>query len=151
MSIEADPTTNEAASRTFPSPRPADLAATWSPGQLLRPGDLADPRTRPECALALDALHLGRLLRSGCRPGRWPGAAFGRRVDAVRTHLAPFRDRPLLAASLGREALLGSRRGSGSIARSPVRVAYALRWLEIAAGEPLPPWPELMVVGSPLD
>jgi hypothetical protein len=144
MSIEADPTTSDAASRTFASPRPTDLAAIWSPGQLLRPGDLADPRTRPECALALDALRLGRLLRSGCRPGRWPGAAFGRRVDAVRAHLAPFRDRPLLAASLGREALLGARLGPGSILASPVRVAYAVRWLELAAGEELPAWGELV-------
>ena len=125
-------------------PGSADLAAIGSPGHLLRPGGLADLRSDAERLLSLDARRLAHLLRRRRPPGRWPGAAFGRHVDLVRGHLAPIASRRLLAATFGREAFHGSRRGPGVLDGSPVRVAYAVRWLELRDGRRRPSWLEVI-------
>ena len=66
----------------------------------------------------------------------WGEPAFAREVDLIRSQLMPIRSRRRLAASFEREAFQ-SRAFEG--AREPatfeaVRVAYALRWLELGDG-----------------
>ncbi len=101
----------------------------------------------PDEALTLDALLLTRLVeRPVGRPPRWTAPAFVREVDLVRSHLRPIRSPALLAASFGREAFHG-RAMPGTpraLAGSAVRVAYALRWLELSDGAPRPTWRELI-------
>ena len=58
-------------------------------------------------------------------------------MRATRLQLAPLVDPRLLAASFAREAL-HTRRPIGR--PGAVRVAYAVRWLEITDGVDLPPW-----------
>ena len=101
----------------------------------------------PDQALSLDASQLTRLLeRSAARPGRWCAPAFVREVDLVRSHLRPIRTAAALAASFGREAFHG-RAAPGSprvLGDSAVRVAYAVRWLELSENGIRPPWRELI-------
>ncbi len=66
----------------------------------------------------------------------WGEPAFAREVDLIRSQLAPIRSRRGLAASFEREAFQ-SRAFDAS--REParlraLRVAYALRWLELGDG-----------------
>jgi hypothetical protein len=97
--------------------------------------------------LALDALYLLRELRgpAGAR-GRWGEPAFAREVELVRRHLAPLHSRMTLMASFGSEAFQATGPDEATHRRplSAVRVAYALRWLELGAGQPLPPWLQLL-------
>ena len=87
--------------------------------------------------LALDALMVTRTLRDHPRDADpWGEPAFAREVDLIRSQLAPIRSRRGLAASFEREAFQ-SRAFDGP--REPatlkaVRVAYALRWLELGDG-----------------
>jgi hypothetical protein len=91
----------------------------------------------PQRALALDALRVLRILRDHPRDaGPWGEPAFAREVDLVRSQLMPIRSRRGLATSFEREAFQ-SREFAGP--REPttmraVRVAYALRWLELGDG-----------------
>ena len=100
----------------------------------------------PERALALDAAQLTRMLgRPAGRPARWTAPAFVREVELVRAHLRPIRSCSVLAASFGREAFHG-RATPGSapaLCGSAVRVAYAIRWLELGDGRPAPAWRDL--------
>ena len=103
------------------------------------------PVPAPSRALALDALRLLRRLRDpDRRPERWSEPSFGREIELIRTHLAPLRSRKALAASYGREAFhitldLTARDDPGA-----VRVAYALRWLELGDGVTGPSWHSLV-------
>jgi hypothetical protein len=94
-----------------------------------------DPRT----ILSADA---GRLLVIA-RPradSRLLTAAFQRQVAAIRRHLTPVVSTDVLAASFDREAFRGHRLGHvRAIEASPVRVAYAIRWVELQLGIRLPP------------
>jgi hypothetical protein len=129
--------------RPVERPRPGGEATLGvlppSPGALLPAGDsLAPaPALTPARALALDALRLLRRLGDPSRyPDAWGTDAFGRDVATVRRHLAPLRTRAALAASYDREAF---QRGGESLSGldddvGAVRVAYALRWLELGAG-----------------
>jgi hypothetical protein len=66
---------------------------------------------------------------------------FARQVDTVRRHLDPILDVEVLAASFAREAFTGRLLGGlPATASSPVRVAYAIRWIELRTGLWLPPW-----------
>jgi len=145
-------------------------AAPGPPGVLLHPGgptfllDNLDPQrptlvgaralapAPPGRALALDAAQLTRLLqRVSGRPGRWSAPSFVREVDLVRSHLRPIRSHASLAASFGREAFHG-RAAPGSpqaFAGSAVRVAYALRWLELTDEAIRPVWRELIACRAP--
>jgi hypothetical protein len=110
------------------------------------------PAPTPQRALALDALHLLRHLRGTIAAGpAWSDVSFGRQVEAVRRQLAPIRSRAGLAASFGREAFHVRRASTDAIDGSapamatpgPVRLAYALRWLELGDGQPRPAWSEM--------
>lgn len=123
-------------------PRPGDDPTfgvhSPSPGALLPTGDtLAAPALTPARALALDALRLLRRLRDPARrPDRWTTDSFDREVQLVRCHLAPLRTRAALAGSYGREAFHhASTTAPADDDPGAVRVAYALRWLELGVGD----------------
>ena len=132
---------------TEPSPTDA-LDSTGHgvrPGALLPSGDASTtaPVPAPHRALALDALAIRRLLRDRPRDaGPWGEPAFAREVDAIRRHLAPIASRRALASSFARESFrsptlaLSVERG----AIEPVRLAYAVRWLELGDGHARPAW-----------
>ena len=108
--------------------------AASPPGELLPSGGTSAPAPvpAPSRALALDAIRLLRCLRDPTRaPARWSEPAFRREVDLVRAHLAPLRSRQALASSFGREAFHATTDRPGEGDPGPVRVAYALRWLEL--------------------
>jgi hypothetical protein len=140
-------------------------------GALLRPDGPAEPHpaephpdgpspTAPQPpvdarrTLARDALRiLARLRAGGPLPDPWTAAAFGREVDYVRAHLRPIRTRAMLAASFGREAfhvpvLRDPEHGVDRGLESAVRVAYAIRWLELGDEQTRPRWPELTVAAT---
>ena len=72
---------------------------------------------------------------------RWREPRFAGQVEAVRRHLAPIGDADLIAASFTREAFHGRRLARvPAVAASPVRVAYAIRWIELQVGLALPPF-----------
>ena len=82
----------------------------------------------------------------------WAEAAFQRRVEVFRRQLAPVCSRAALAASYGREAghrpVEGRAQTVGSV--TPLQVAYALRWMELARPAPaLVTWADLL--DGPLD
>ena len=79
-------------------------------------------------------------------PRRWSTVAFAREVAAVRAQLAPIRSRPSLAESFGREAAVAATLIPPTIdpgvPPGPVRVAYAIRWLELGDDRLRPSWAE---------
>ena len=118
------------------------------PGVLLSPGTptLQASVPAPARALALDALHVTRLLRDPARrPERWAQPGFATEVERIRRHLAPVRTRQTLAASYGREAFHLALTRSDQTDTSPTRLAYALRWLELRDGATGPSWQSLLV------
>jgi hypothetical protein len=93
------------------------------------------PAAAPHRTLALDARHLARALRERSRDaGLWGEPAFARDVDRIRRQLGPIRSRHGLAASFEREA----------VRDRSLRVAYAVRWLELGDGVPRPGWTRLV-------
>jgi hypothetical protein len=76
-------------------------------------------------------------------PPRWTTFQFGREVEQTRGQLAPISTRSALAASFSREASVAVTRTvplTPTDPPGPVRVAYALRWLELGDGRPRPTW-----------
>lgn len=121
---------------------PADLLPS---GGFLAPA----PVPAPARALALDALRLLRRLRDPARrPGRWSEPSFSRQIELVRIHLAPLRSRQALAASYGREAFHITLDATAREDPSAVRLAYALRWLELGDGVTGPSWPAMHETAS---
>jgi hypothetical protein len=97
----------------------------------------------PKRALALDALRLMRDLRDPARrPDRWGDPAFARQTDQIRRHLGPLHSRRTLAASFGREAFQVAIEPGEPV--SPIRVAYAIRWLELGDGVDRAGWSVLI-------
>jgi hypothetical protein len=97
------------------------------------PGDMSSPEE--ELGLTAEAYLLRR--QPGRRPATWVRPGFLREICLVRVHLAPIQTRASLAASFGREAFASAPRTPATdpdarIVSSPVHVAYALRWLELA-------------------
>ena len=133
---------------TVPRPGGADGGIPVpSPGALLSPGAPALPASvpAPGRALALDALRVARLLRDPARrPARWQQPAFGAEVELTRRHLAPVRTRRTLAMSYGREAFHLALTRADHADPSPIRLAYALRWLELRDGATGPSWQVLL-------
>jgi hypothetical protein len=100
------------------------------------------PVPAPARALALDALRLLRRLRDPARrPDRWSELSFTREIELVRAHLAPLRTRKALAASYGREAFHLTLDDTARDDPGAVRLAYALRWLELGHAPPASIWP----------
>jgi hypothetical protein len=94
---------------------------------------------------------LRRALRDPQRlAGSWADPAFAREVELVRLHLAPLRRRSGLTASFGREAFqaLGGAEPRPAETLGAVRVAYALRWVELGDGQQRPAWPKLLERGQ---
>jgi hypothetical protein len=98
-----------------------------------------------ERALAVDALRLGRLLREpSVWPPRWSEPAFGTEVERCRRHVADLTTQEALASAYEHdvyELLIGAR---GDADVSPIRVAYALRWLELQEDAIGPAWPAMV-------
>jgi hypothetical protein len=118
--------------------------ADGPPGALLSPGGpLAPQPSSPARALAVDALAILRLARgAGQLPAIWSTVRFGREVELVRAHLRPIRTRAALSASFGHEAFhMAPEAGEAARSPGPVRVAYAIRWLELGDGGRREPWP----------
>ena len=104
------------------------------------------PVPAPARALALDALRLVRRLRDPARrPERWSQPTFCREIELVRAHLSPLRTRKALAASYGREAFHMTLDDAARDDPSAVRLAYALRWLELGDGDVANVWPTAVV------
>ena len=103
------------------------------------------PVPAPARALALDAMRINRALRDPKRrPARWSQPSFGAEVELVRRHLAPVRSRRSLAASFGREAFHIAPTAAERDDPNPIRLAYALRWLELGNGAAGPSWQTLL-------
>ncbi|HYH93047.1 MAG TPA: hypothetical protein VD763_07795 [Candidatus Saccharimonadales bacterium] len=101
--------------------------------------------TTTQRALASDALRVAR--RLACpdrRPTGWDDERVARDVELIRRHLAPFRTRRALAASFGREAFHVRPASADDRDAGPVRLAYAVRWLELGDGVMRPPWSVLL-------
>jgi hypothetical protein len=83
----------------------------------------------------------------------WLDRAFQCRVEAIRAQLRPVRSRGALISSYGREAagrMIGGLPDRAAESVTPLQVAYALRWLELASPEPRAArWDELL--DGPLD
>jgi hypothetical protein len=112
------------------------------PRDLLPSGGVvvSSPVPAPARALALDALRLLRRLRDpGRLPEKWSQPAFSREIELVRAHLAPLRSRKALAASYRREAFHLALDETAKDDPGAVRLAYALRWLELGPGDLRPP------------
>jgi hypothetical protein len=134
----------------------APAGAATSSGSLLRADGASSrgPALAPHRALALDALEL--LRRFGgtvAADAAWADPAFERQVEEVRHQLGPIQSRRALAASFEREAAMRSLTAVGESGRvlgspGPVRLAYAVRWLELGDGESWPGWTRLMSGGA---
>jgi hypothetical protein len=117
---------------TRPSGASATLASPSGPavanGDRARPGVL---------------LPSGRRLRDRPRDaGPWGEPAFAREVDRVLRDLAPIVSRRALASSFAREAFRRSRPVTAREAAvvDAVRLAYAIRWLELGEAFTRPGW-----------
>ena len=96
-------------------------------------------------ALALDGLRIGRLLPDSSRwPRRWRQPAFGVEVERIRRRLARIHARETLVSSYRREVFEYAVPRSYRAAGSALRVAYALRWLELQDGATGPSWPAMI-------
>jgi hypothetical protein len=109
-----------------------------------------EPDPRHELArLALDLVV--RTAEPADLPARWTTYPFGQEVDRTRAQLGPIRSRAALLASYSREASIAVTRGAleSGLPSGPVRVAYAIRWLELGDGRPRPGWASF--VAGPVD
>ena len=128
----------EPRSRLLRFERPSNGVAAVGP--IDSRADSFDPR-HELARLALDlVLRTSEPLRL---PERWTRTPFGREVDGTRAQLAPIRTRTALAASFSREASVAATRSAPLTPADPpgpVRVAYAIRWLELGDGRGRPDW-----------
>jgi hypothetical protein len=118
---------------------------TVDPGATAIGRTAVEPDSRHELArLALDVVV--RTSEPPAVPARWRTVPFGREVDRTRAQLGPIRSRESLATSYAREASIAATRPatvdgfSAPATPGPVRVAYAVRWLELGDGRSRPSW-----------
>ena len=80
-------------------------------------------------------------------PARWTTYPFGQEVDRTRGQLAPIQSRSALLDSFRREASVAATRGAveAGLPPGPVRVAYAIRWLELGDGRKRPAWRSIVI------
>jgi len=107
----------------------------------------APPETPRAVGRDLSRIALEIVVRSldpATIPPRWSTRAFGREVALVRAQLAPIRSRLALADSFRREAAVAATATPPTIdppePPGPVRVAYAIRWLELGDDRIRPSW-----------
>ena len=138
----------EPRSRLLRFERPSNGVVAAGPvGTAIDPDDLRHELGR----LALDlVLRTSEPLRL---PERWTRTPFGREVDRTRAQLAPIQTRTALAGSFSREASVAATRSAPLTPADPpgpVRVAYAIRWLELGDGRARPDWARITkgVVGD---
>ena len=116
------------------------------PSAELLPSDGVSAPARPPAparALAAEAFRFRRRMASRAPlPEAWSGEDFLREVSLVRAHLSVARTRAVLAASYGREAFHATPQRDD--VPGPVRVAYALRWLELGSSDVADPWLSLL-------
>jgi hypothetical protein len=130
----------------FERPSSAVVAA----GTIGNSEDPEDPR-HELARLALDVvLRTSEPLRL---PPRWTSPPFAREVERTRGQLTPIATRATLAASFSREASVAVTRSAPLTPDDPpgpVRVAYAIRWLELGDSRVRPDWPTIArgVVGD---
>lgn len=121
------------ASRGIAAPPSADLLPSDGP-------PARDPAPAPARALALDALRLVRAWHApDRRPKHWSDPRFRTAVEVCRMQLRPIASRRALASSFGREAFqMIPPSAATAFDADAVRLAYALRWLELGppAGVP---------------
>ena len=104
-----------------------------------------DPTLESERALVIDALRLGRLLRDPARwPALWSQPAFGAEVERFRRHTAWLTTPEALVAAYDADVRGVTRPSADQAEGSPIRVAYALRWLELQEGSTGPSWPAMV-------
>jgi hypothetical protein len=122
-----------------------------STGHLLRPaggGGVRGSRPSSRVARRILAAEAARVLEAGREddPPAWGSARFAARVQATRGQLAPIARRSSLADSFCREAaqVADDFRDPARPEWQAVRMAYAIRWLELATGVVLPAWPAWM-------
>jgi hypothetical protein len=89
--------------------------------------------------LRADASRLLVGLGSPPSTSRPRGPAAHRRVEAIRRQLAPIPNPAALLASFQREAAVGAGHPS-AMPLTPLRIAYAIRWIELMTGLRLPDW-----------
>lgn len=109
------------------------------------PGPVPGPRA--ETALAFVAIRLlVRIDDRASRPAAWATIGFAREVERIRAQLAPVRTRRSLQDAYGRESFRVALDDDPDRidALTPVRLAYALRWLELRDGCVGPTWPAMM-------
>lgn len=104
-----------------------------------------DPDIERGQALVIDALRLGRMLRDPARwPESWSQPGFGAEVERFRRHMAWLTTPEALAAAYHADVREITPRFVDRAERSPIRVAYALRWLELEEGSTGPSWPAMV-------
>jgi len=110
-------------------------------------GPLADHHVVARLALDL----VVRTAEPAQLPPRWTTYPFGQEVDRTRHQLAPLQSRSALLDSFRREASVAATRGAveAGLPPGPVRVAYAIRWLELGDGRTRPAWAS--IVAGPVE
>jgi hypothetical protein len=126
----------------FERPVPVVVAAGTIGSSIPAAVDVDPDDPRHELArLALDLVV--RTSEPLSLPLRWATVPFGREVDRTRAQLAPIRTRAALATSFSREASVAVTRFAEPaplMPPGPVRVAYAIRWLELGDDRSRPAW-----------
>jgi len=96
-------------------------------------------------ALALDALRVGRVLRDRSKwPASWSQPAFGIEVERHRRTLSRLRTREDLTVGYANDVFDPAESTAHHSQDSAIRVAYALRWLELFEDATAPSWPALV-------
>lgn len=126
------------------------------------PGAVGIAATGPDPRHELARLALDVVVRTAApidAPPSWLRPGFAMEVDRARAQLAPIRTRKGLMASFSREATIAATRVPGGPVGAtpaaqpppgPIRVAYAIRWLELGDGRPRGSWAGI-VRGSLVD
>ena len=123
----------------------------WTRSPVLLPSGRSPSRAPAPTLSRAPAPDALRILRRFCGSVEidvaWSDPVLERAVEAVRRQLAPIRSRRALAGSFEREAFHVRRPVSSPDRRieppGPVRLAYAIRWLELGDGQSRPPWAAL--------
>lgn len=121
-----------------------DLGPLGGAAKAPEPGD-----QRELARLALDLVV--RTSEPADLPPRWTTYPFAQEVERTRGQLAPIRSRSALLDSYSREAPIAATRGSveAGLPAGPIRVAYAMRWLELGDGRARPAWAS--IVAGPVE